>query len=334
MNQESLTGNQESLAMSEAPFVSNQQRSIKDYLLIFLKGICMGAADVVPGVSGGTIAFITGVYDEWLDSLKRCTPAVLLRLKNEGFVKTWRYINGNFLLALFGGILVSLKTLAAVVLIALDAYPILVWAFFSGLILASIYLLVKGLPAWKFNHWLAFIIGVAFILAISLMTPAQLPGHWWVLFLGGFIAICAMVLPGVSGSFILLLVGLYPVFLNAINDFDILALASFGIGCICGLVIFSRFLSWLLASYHTVTLTTLIGFLVGSLYVTWPWKEVLETTVNHKGETLVLQQVSVLPARYAELSGNDPMVAYVLLWVVVGALVVIGTEWIAKKLKD
>ncbi|HEX7763590.1 MAG TPA: DUF368 domain-containing protein, partial [Cellvibrio sp.] len=177
-------------------------RSIKDYLLILLKGLCMGAADVVPGVSGGTIAFITGIYDEWLSSLKRCTPAVLLMLKRDGIVKTWQYINGNFLVALFGGILISLKTFAAIVLLAMDSYPILVWAFFSGLVAASIYLLVRAQRGWGAVEFIGLVLGVLFILAISYMAPAQLPGHGWILFLGGFVAICAMILPGISGSFI------------------------------------------------------------------------------------------------------------------------------------
>lgn len=308
-------------------------RTLKDYLLIMLKGLCMGAADVVPGVSGGTIAFITGIYDEWLDSLKRCTPAVLLMLKRDGIVKTWQYINGNFLLAVFGGILISLKTFAAIVLIALDSYPILVWAFFTGLILASIYLLAKQQSGWTVKHWLACALGALIVLGISMSAPAQLPGYWWVLFLGGFVAICAMILPGISGSFILLLVGLYPVFLNAINTLDIIALASFGAGCITGLVVFSRFLSWLLSAYHTVTLATLIGFLVGSLYVTWPWKEVLKTTLDRHGETVVLQQASVSPSHFAQLTGNDPMIVAAIVCALAGVLLVVGVEIVAGWMK-
>lgn len=308
-------------------------RSIRDYVMIMVKGLCMGAADVVPGVSGGTIAFITGIYDELLDSLKRCTPAALLMIKNEGLAKTWHYINGNFLLALFGGILISLKTLAAVVLVVMAAYPILVWAFFSGLILASIYLLAKQQHSWSIRHWLALLVGIAVVVGISLLAPAQLPGYWWVLFLGGFFAICAMILPGISGSFILLLVGLYPVFLNAIHTFDILALMSFGTGCICGLMVFSRFLSWLLHQYYTLTLATLIGFLAGSLSVTWPWKEVLLTAINSHGETIVLQQASVSPAKYLSVTGSDPQVVAAVCCALAGVLLVVMTEYIATKLK-
>jgi putative membrane protein len=313
--------------------VHQPDRTLKDYLFVMLKGLCMGAADVVPGVSGGTIAFITGIYDEWLSSLKRCTPAVLLRLKREGFVKTWQYINGNFLLALFGGILISLKTFAAIVLMAMDSYPILVWAFFSGLVAASIYLLVREQRGWGVAEFIGLVLGIAFILAISLMAPAQLPGHGWILFLGGFVAICAMILPGISGSFILLLVGLYPVFLQAIHNLEIVKLLWFGAGCITGLVVFSRFLLWLLNSYHSQTLAVLIGFLVGSLYVTWPWKNALLTTTNSDGKTVVLQQENLNPFNYLSVTGTEPTIGLALLWAFLGIALVIGVEMIAMWIK-
>lgn len=308
-------------------------RSIKDYLMILLKGLCMGAADVVPGVSGGTIAFLTGVYEEWLQSLKRCTPAVLLRIKREGIVKTWRYINGNFLLALFGGILISLKTFASIVLLAMENYPILVWAFFSGLLATSVIHLLRGQRGWGKVEAVGVVVGVAFVLAISLTAPAQLPGYGWILFLGGFVAICAMILPGISGSFILLLVGLYPVFLQAIHELDIVKLLWFGAGCICGLVVFSRFMLWLLNTYHTQTMSVSVGLLVGSLYVTWPWKEVLRTTVNSDGKEMVLQQVSISPGHYAQLTNSDPMIFTALVCALAGGSLVLGLEFAAGWMK-
>lgn len=293
----------------------------------------MGAADVVPGVSGGTIAFITGIYDEWLDSLKRCTPAVLIMLKKEGIAKTWRHINGNFLLALFGGILISLKTFAALVLMALDAYPVLIWAFFTGLIAASIFSLGRSQRGWKLADWIGFVLGAAFVYGVSILAPAQLPGHWWILFLGGFVAICAMILPGISGSFILLLAGLYPVFLNAIHSLDLIALASFGAGCLSGLLLFSRLVSWLLHHYHKLTLATLIGFLVGSLNVTWPWKQALITTVDSHGRTIVLQQSNLNPLDYTAVTGGEPLILLAVLSAIAGALLVLVTEWAATKMK-
>jgi len=301
-------------------------RTIKDYLLILLKGLCMGAADVVPGVSGGTIAFITGIYDELLDSLKRCTPAVLLMLKRDGIVKTWQYINGNFLLALFGGVLISLKTFAAIVLLAMASFPILVWAFFSGLVLASVYHLARTQRGWGVTEVLGLLLGVAFILAVANLAPTQLPDHGWILFLGGFVAICAMILPGISGSFILLLVGLYPVFLLAIHNFDIPKLLWFGLGCICGLVVFSRFLSWLLATYHKQTLSVLIGFLIGSLYVTWPWKNALLTTTKSDGRVVVLQQENLSPFDYLAVTGSEAQLGLAILWAGLGIALVLGVE--------
>lgn len=308
-------------------------RTFKDYLLILLKGLCMGAADVVPGVSGGTIAFITGIYDEWLSSLKRCTPAVLLMLKRDGIVKTWQYINGNFLLALFGGILISLKTFAAIVLLAMENYPVLVWAFFSGLVLASVYHLARPQRGWGLTEVVGLLLGVAFILAVANLAPTQLPDHGWILFLGGFIAICAMILPGISGSFILLLVGLYPVFLQAIHSFDIVKLLWFGMGCICGLVVFSRFLSWLLNAYHNQTLSVLIGFLIGSLYVTWPWKNALLTTTKSDGRVVVLQQENLSPFNYLAVTGDEAQLGLALLWAGLGIALVLGVELAAVWLK-
>lgn len=308
-------------------------RSLKDYLFILLKGMCMGAADVVPGVSGGTVAFITGIYDELLNSLKRCTPALLLMLKRDGLAKTWQYINGNFLVALFSGVLISLKTLAALVLFAMANFPVLVWAFFSGLVAASVYHLARELPGWGLKEVLGLVLGVGVILLVANMAPTQLPDQGWVLFLGGFVAICAMILPGVSGSFILLMVGLYPIFLTAIHNLDIPKLLWFGLGCVCGLVVFSRFLSWLLKAYHKQTLSVLIGFLIGSLYVTWPWKNALLTTTKSDGRVVVLQQENLSPFDYLAVTGNDAQLGLALLWAGLGVVLVLGVELAAMWLK-
>lgn len=308
-------------------------RSLKDYLFILLKGLCMGAADVVPGVSGGTVAFITGIYDELLNSLKRCTPAVLMMLKRDGLLKTWHYVNGNFLIALFGGVLISLKTFAAVVLFAMANFPILVWAFFSGLVAASVYHLARDQRGWGLTEVIGLLLGVGFILLVANMAPTQLPDHGWILFLGGFVAICAMILPGISGSFILLLVGLYPVFLTAIHTFDIPKLLWFGLGCVSGLVVFSRFLSWLLASFHKQTLSVLIGFLIGSLYVTWPWKNALLTTTKSDGRVVVLQQENLSPFDYLAVTGTDPQLLLAILWAAAGIVLVLGVELVAVLIK-
>lgn len=308
-----------------------QKRNAKAYSGLFVRGMAMGAADVVPGVSGGTIAFITGIYDELLHSLQQINVKALLILKDEGIAAAWRYINGGFLLAVFAGVLLSLKTFAEVITIALEVYPILVWAFFFGLILASILYFARQQSGWRWKHWLACAAGAAVVFGVSLASPAQLPGHWWMLFLGGFIAICAMILPGISGSFLLLLMGLYPVFLKALSDFDLLSLASFGAGCVCGLLSFSRVLAWLLDSYHRVTLAVLIGFLVGSLNVTWPWKQTLATTVDRHGEVIPLTQANVLPGTFEALTGQDAMLGGAVAFFVLGSLLVLLSEYFAHR---
>ena len=291
----------------------------------------MGAADVVPGVSGGTIAFITGIYDEFLGSLKNCTPAALLLWKQQGFKAFWQHINGGFLIALFAGILLSIKTFAAVIEHALHEHPIWVWSFFFGLIIASVVLLARHITRWRLKDVVAVFVGAAVVVAISLAAPAQLPGYWWVMFFGGFVAICAMILPGISGSFLLLLAGLYPVFLGAVNNLEWLLLISFGVGAVCGLMSFSRLLSWLLANYHQVTIATLIGFLVGSLNVTWPWKEPLVTMLDRHGELVVVQSANVFPAHYAEVVGGQPDTLIALLCAAGGVFLVLATEFLAGK---
>ena len=308
-----------------------QKRTPKQYALIMLKGMAMGAADVVPGVSGGTIAFITGIYDEFLGSLKNCTPAALLLWKKQGFKAFWQHVNGGFLIALFAGILLSIKTFAAVIELALHEHPIWVWSFFFGLIIASVVLLARHIERWRLRDVIAVFAGTAVVVAISLAAPAQLPGHWWVMFFGGFIAICAMILPGISGSFLLLLAGLYPVFLGAVNNLEWLLLISFGVGAVCGLMSFSRALSWLLSNYHQVTIATLIGFLVGSLNVTWPWKEPLVTMLDRHGELVVVQSANVFPAHYAEVVGGQPDTLIALLCAAGGVFLVLATEFLAGK---
>jgi len=309
-------------------------RTVREYILLLVKGLAMGAADVVPGVSGGTIAFITGIYDELLHSLKNLGPAALLVWWQEGFVAFWRHINGGFLLAVFGGILVSVKTFASVISFCLDNYPLLVWAFFTGLIAASLLLLAKTQDKWRMHEWCFCLVGTVVVVFISLAKPVQVPGEWWMLFFGGFIAICAMILPGISGSFILLLLGLYSVFLEAVNDLDLIAIASFGAGCVAGLLCFSRALSWLLDHYMKPTIAVLMGFLIGSLNVTWPWKQTIETTTNRHGEVVPLVQQNVLPAKFAEVSGQEHQLMYVIVFIVFGVLLVLSTEYIAKRLSQ
>lgn len=310
---------------------STQKRTIKDYAWLTLKGAAMGAADVVPGVSGGTVAFITGIYDELLRSLKQIGPQAAVILFKQGFGACWNHVNGWFLLCVFGGILLSLKTFAAVLIYALSVYPILVWAMFSGLLVGSLILLFKTQNRWRVLDVVLLILGAGVVFAIAVAEPIQLTGKPWILFLGGFIAICAMILPGISGSFILLLMGLYPVFLEAIHNVNVVALASFGAGCVCGLMAFSHFLSWLLSRFHQGTLSVLIGFLVGSLYVTWPWKHVVSTRLNSHGESVPFIQENVWPAKFQMLTNQSSQWIEAVIIAVLALGLVLFIERLAKK---
>ena len=305
---------------------SDEQYQSRDWFLLFFKGIAMGAADVVPGVSGGTIAFISGIYDRLLNAIKSLTPMALVILIKEGFSAFWRAIDGRFLLTLFSGIVLSIVTLAKFITHALEQYAVLVWAFFFGLVIASIIYLMMQVRQWRWQELAGLLAGAVIALTIVSLRPAQLPGQWWMLFFSGSIAICAMILPGISGSFILLLLGMYRVFIDALNSLDFILLGSFVAGCILGLLGFSHLLSWLLKHYQTVMYTVLTGFLVGSLKVLWPWKQVLETTVDRHGDTIPLVQTNVLPTTYAQVSGEPAFFWPVILIALFGLVLVLFLE--------
>lgn len=302
----------------------------RDWVWLFFKGIAMGAADVVPGVSGGTIAFITGIYTRLLNALKSLTPMALSILLKEGFSAFWKAIDGQFLLILFSGVLLSILSLANVISYALEYQPILIWSFFFGLVLASIVYLFRQMSQWRLHEYIAITAGSVLALLIVSLRPAQLPGDWWMLMFAGAIAICAMILPGISGSFILLLMGMYKVFIEALQTLNIMLLLSFVLGCIVGLLGFSHLLSWLLTRYESVMYALLTGFLIGSLKVLWPWKEVLETTVDRHGDIIPLVQANVSPSHYAELSGEPSQFAMALLCVLFGLVLVLLLERIGE----
>lgn len=304
---------------------------LRRYLTLFLKGAAMGAADVVPGVSGGTIAFISGIYEELLESLRRINPSALKLLWERGPLAAWSYINGNFLLAVFAGVALSLLSLARVISYAMEAHPVLVWSFFFGLVCASVIYVARQLERWRIPEASALIAGTLLALAITMSNPAQLPGSWWMLFIAGAIAICAMILPGISGSFILLLLGLYSTFLRAIKDFDVVTLGSFAVGCVFGLLAFSHVLSWLLRRYHGATLATLTGFLLGSLQMIWPWKHTVAFYESRHGTMEPLIQENLLPGQYAVLVGEDPQVLGAILAAAIGVILVLGLEFFAQK---
>ena len=244
--------------------------------MLSVKGMCMGAADVVPGVSGGTIAFITGIYDELINSIKSINAASLKMFFTGKWGEFWKMINGKFLLFPLAGIGISVFSLAKIITWLLVAYPVLVWSFFFGLVLASTWFVGKDVKERNWKTGLGFLLGAALAFYITVATPAETPSHFLFIFLCGAIAICAMILPGISGSFILVLLGKYFFIMEAVKTLDLKVIAIFGIGACVGITSFSRLLSYALSHMRNITLAVLSGFMLGSLNKVWPWKETLE----------------------------------------------------------
>lgn len=263
---------------------------------LFLKGIAMGAADVVPGVSGGTVAFITGIYTELLDSIKSINLQALQLLFKEGPKAAWQAINGTFLLVLGSGILLALLSLAKVLHHLLLTHPTFLWSFFFGLIIASCWHIGKEIERWQAMTVIALVSGAIIAALISLASPASVVPTPLIIFAAGSVAICAMILPGISGSFILLLMGLYEPVLGAVKALDLTIMGLFAVGAGVGLLVFSRILSWCLHHYKDVMFALLTGFMVGSLVKVWPWKETISTRMNSKGEEVPFIQSNMLPS--------------------------------------
>lgn len=257
--------------------------------------MAMGAADVVPGVSGGTVAFISGIYERLINAIKSVNLKALNKLISEGFTSFWKHIDGTFLLVLFSGILVSVFSLAKAITWAMSSYPQLLWSFFMGLVIASAVYIGRQIEFKKASTFIALFIGIAIAYSITLFSPGEAPNSLPMAFLAGAIAICAMILPGISGSFILLLMGMYGNVLGAIHDRNILFLAIFAMGCGVGLLGFSHVLSWLFKNFKTAALSLLTGFMLGSLPKVWPWQNVIKTRTNSKGEEVPFLYENVLP---------------------------------------
>lgn len=275
------------------------ERKLKDYVVLMLKGMGMGAADVVPGVSGGTIAFIVGIYDELINSIKSINLESLKLFFTGKWGAFWKKINGNFLFFLLAGIGISVFSLAKLITWLLVDHPILVWSFFFGLVLASTWFVSKDIKEWKsWKTWIAFVIGVVIAFYITVATPAETPSNLLFIFLCGAIAICAMILPGISGSFILVLLGKYFFIMDAVKTLDVVVMVVFAAGACIGITSFSRVLSYALAHFRNITLAVLTGFMLGSLNKVWPWKEVVETFVDSHGEVKPLVEHNILPNAY------------------------------------
>ncbi|MEM8594452.1 MAG: DUF368 domain-containing protein [Pseudomonadota bacterium] len=307
---------------------ANISRSILGWIILYLKGMAMGAADIVPGVSGGTVAFISGIYTELIYSLKACNPLALRVLFKQGFGAFMAHINARFLFVLLAGIATSLVVLVKVLTWLIAAYPQILWSFFFGLVLASAWLLSKNMEGDRLNMAVWLMLGAVMAWWISSQAPQQLDLQTYHFFFAGSVAICAMVLPGISGSFLLLLMGAYFPLLTAIDARDYLVLCAFAGGCVFGLLSFVHFLSWLLATHKNATFSVLVGFLLGSLKLLWPWKDVKEISVADHVKTYT---INVSPQTYADLGVHPALEGYCFLAFLCALLMVVGLYFLSEK---
>jgi putative membrane protein len=299
-----------------------KKRSLKELSIITIKGMAMGAADVVPGVSGGTIAFISGIYDELLLTIKNVTPSNIIGLFKNGIKETWIKLNGAFITALLFGISLSILTLAQVVLHFKEVTPILLWSFFFGLILASIYFVLIKIKSWSMLSIPLIIIGTIISYGLTSSTVFNTPNSSFFIFIAGVIAISAMILPGISGSFLLLILGKYEFILTAIKTLNISVIIIFGLGCLTGLISTARGLTWTLKRFHDGTICFLTGFMIGALSKLWPWKKVMDSVIDHHGELIPLVEKNISPSTYHNLTGLNPMLLGSLACCLLGAVAI------------
>ena len=317
------------------------QRNFLQNLLVTAKGLAMGAADVVPGVSGGTIAFISGIYEELIETIHNIDLGFFKIWKKEGFLSAWKHYNLSFLLALFCGVFISILSFSKLITWLLQEYPILVWSFFFGLVVASIVYVGQQITNWRLSLISVLAVASALSYFITIADPVGSPDSVWFLFFAGFVAIIAMILPGISGAFILLLLGAYTTVIGFVTQLTegittlnvSLFLAAFGkllvfgIGAIAGLKMFSGVLNWMFKHHKNMTLAVLTGFMVGALNKIWPWKEVLEYRTNHAGEEIPFIERSILPSNYV----GDPQILYSIVFAIFGFLTIFLLERIAVK---
>lgn len=288
----------------------------------------MGGADVIPGVSGGTIALITGIYEELIDSIKSVDATALRLLLNFELQKLWQRINGAFLVTVFAGILFSIFSLAKLITYLLEYEPIILWSFFFGLILVSAFYVMPRQR--KKAAYVFLMLGIITAYSITTLSPANTPEAYWFIFISGAIAICAMILPGISGSFILLLLGKYEYILGSVKSFDILTILIFGLGCVVGLISFSKFIHWLLQHYKVSTLAMLAGFMLGSLNKIWPWK--LDDSGRIWSAESNSDFINISPYTFTSLTGSPNQLYLAITFCLLGIAIVIVLEWIGRKL--
>ena len=307
-------------------------RTIKDYLLLSIKGAGMGAADVIPGVSGGTIAFMTGIFEELVGSINSVDATAIRMLLSGKILAFWKHINGGFLLAVGSGILLSVLTLAKIMLYLLTNHPIETWAFFFGLIVASSAFILRGVKGWNAISVVLTIMGIVLGVTVCTLSPTQTPDDLWFIFLSGAIAICAMILPGISGSFILLILGKYEYIMDVIARLTggdlagtIPVIAVFAAGAATGIVAFSKFLHWLLGRFHKQTLLVMAGFIMGSLVKVWPWSNMDAIKVSQFPD-VAAEALDLIPMEQVEMHYVAAAIS-----ALVGFFLVTSVELLSKK---
>lgn len=303
-------------------------RSWRDYLGLTARGFLMGSADVVPGVSGGTIAFILGIYEELVSSIRMIgRPAFLRPLFGLRFGQALQVINWPFLVAVATGILLAVFSLARGLEWLLIHHPVLLWSFFFGLVLGSVLTVGQRVKCWRPALVTALVISALGAYILVGLMPVQTPNTWWFLFLSGALAICAMILPGISGAFILVLLGKYQTVLSAVNQRDILTLALVAAGAVIGIVSFAQLLGWLFKRYHDLTVALLTGLMLGSLRKVWPWKVTLEAIPDGHGKLLPTVQQNVLPDMYIGGVLNSELIVAIALGAIGFAAVLLIERW-------
>lgn len=313
-------------------------------ILLALKGMAMGMAEVVPGVSGGTIAFITGIYERLIFAIKSVDMELLKMIFSGRFAAAWKKLDGSFLLTLFLGMAIGVGVGVFVITWFLENKPLGIWSFFFGLILASCFIIGRDIDRWNWQVILSLVLGAALVYYVTVAVPLTGRTELWYVFLCGVVAISALLLPGLSGSFILLLLGMYTAIIPRVKEIltgDLSGLPiilAFAGGCIVGVLSFARVLSWAFRNFKNTTLAFLTGLMIGSLNKVWPWQEVLNTRINSKGEEVVAFSRSVLPGTFDDLEknffyGTDPQLGQSLLFMAVGLVLVLSLSFAGRKLQ-
>jgi len=305
---------------------------MKEKIILYIKGIAMGAADVVPGVSGGTIAFISGIYETLLGSIQAIDTEALKLFLRFQIKALWEKINGSFLVVLLAGIATSIVSLAKIVTWLIENQPVLIWSFFFGLVVSSALMVGKTVKSWNVGVVVLGLLGVGIAFWITVATPAETPEDLWFVFLSGAIAICAMILPGISGSFILLLLKKYHYIMTALTSFKIDVIITFIVGAVVGLLSFSRILKFLLAKFHDATIALLTGFMIGSLNAVYPWKIVTETYTDRHGIEKPLLRQNVSPFDYETHTHTPAYMVWAIALAVLGFVLVVLLEKYSKKI--